>query len=145
MGLYIKICFILLHYPFKFIPQSSCLDLNPGAREIPTHIQGLQTTWDGRKKTQPPTPHVNILDCAEVVLAKEFAAARTTNGKVFSWPTKPTDGSRGGLGCDGDPSTPGQVDIPGRLLFFLHRRYSTTPCCPPARRRNPHPNPRFGV
>jgi hypothetical protein len=75
-----------------------------------------------KKKTQPPTPHVNIPDCAEVVLAKEFAAARTTNGKVFSWPTKPTDGSRGGLGCDGDPSIPGQVDIPGRVLKLIDCR-----------------------
>ncbi len=69
-----------------------------------------------KKKTQPPTPDDHIPDSAEVVIAEEFAAARTTNSEVFSWRTKPTDGSRGGLGCDGDPSTPNKVAIPGRVL-----------------------------
>ncbi len=65
-----------------------------------------------KKKSQPPTPHIHA-DSAEVVLAEEFAAARTTNSEVFSWRTKPTDGSRGGFGRNGDPSTPSKVAIPG--------------------------------
>jgi hypothetical protein len=33
----------------------------------------------------------------------------------------------------------------GDLRRRYQRRYSTIPCCPPAQRRNPRPNPRFGV
>ena len=73
-----------------------------------------------KKKYQLPTPHVYIPDSTEVVLAEEFAAARTTNSEVFSWRTKPTDGSRGGLGRNGDPSTPGKVAIPGRVLQLIN-------------------------
>jgi hypothetical protein len=81
---------------------------------------GAADNMGQKKKSQPPTPHVYIPDSAEVVLAEEFAAARTTNGKVFSWRTKPTDGSRGGLGCNRDPSTPGKVAIPGRVLQLIN-------------------------
>ncbi len=66
-----------------------------------------------KEKYQLPTPHVYIPASAKVVLAEEFAAARTTNSEVFSWHRKPTDGSRGGLERNGDSSTPGKVAIPG--------------------------------
>ncbi len=69
---------------------------------------GAADNMGQKKKYQLPTPHVYIPDSTEVVLAEEFAAARTTNSEVFSWRTKPTDGSRGGLGRNGDPSTPGR-------------------------------------
>ena len=75
-----------------------------------------------KKKYQLPTPHVYIPASAKVVLAEEFAAARTTNSEVFSWRRKRTDGSRGGLGRNGDPSTPGKVAIPGRVLLLINCR-----------------------
>ncbi len=73
-----------------------------------------------KKKYQLPTPHVYIPDSTEVILAEEFAAARTTNSEVFSWRMKPTDGSRGGLGHNRDPSTPCKVAIPGRVLQLIN-------------------------
>jgi hypothetical protein len=55
---------------------------------------GAADNMGQKKKSQPPTPHVYIPDrTLRRLYYLKFAVARTTNGEVFSWRTKPTDGS----------------------------------------------------
>ncbi len=116
------------------VKDASCQVVGHQDRSAQHHCQGLQIIvylllfqicrQHGTEEKKPSCPHhtSTFPDSAEVVLAEEFAEARTTNSEVFSWHTKPTDGSRGGLGGDGDPSAPGKVAIPDRVLKLINCR-----------------------